>query len=302
VNEESRQRIYWAEALAQVYASQPDVLAIILGGSSARAVAQAGSDIDLGLFWKQIPSPKESIQLIDRIGGRLTRRVDNQQRYSMGNPRRQGCIEIVDIWPSADQPCIGLDIEHETVAGTEKVLSEVVDQYDPSIEKQELLSVIEHGIVLHGHDLVNHWKEKAKCYPDEIVEKMVSQYLMGIGSKLLNQAHWIRSQDWFMLYEGFLDIGRRLLLTIMGLNRVWVFTDNQNFKGWKYFTDRFAWQPDHFVDRIGNLLQSDVSVSIQGFADLIEEVLAYVDIRLASMDTSEEWEMLKQVRHRLTHS
>jgi len=302
VNEESKQRIKWAEALAAVYATHPDVNAIILGGSSARAVAHAGSDIDLGLFWKQLPSLKERLDFIDKIGGQLTRSVDNQHRYSIGNPRRQGCIEIVDIRPSADQPCIGLDIEHETVSGTEMVFSEVVDQYDPSLEKQELLSVIEHGIVLCGHDLVNRWRKKIECYPDELVEKMVSQNLTGIGAKLLNQVHWIHSQDWFILYEGFLEIGRRLLLTIMGLNRVWVFTDNPNFKGLKYIAGDFAWQPGLFVDRLGQLLQSNAFVSILGFADLIEEILEYVDMQLVSVDTSGEWEMLKQITHRMTHS
>jgi hypothetical protein len=58
-----------------------------------------------------------------------------------------------------------LDIEHETVAGTEMVLSEVVDQYDPSLEKQELLSVIDHGVVLHGHDLVNRWGKRPSAIP-----------------------------------------------------------------------------------------------------------------------------------------
>jgi hypothetical protein len=131
---------------------------------------------------------------------------------------------------------------------------------------------------------------------------VVSQYLTGIGAKLLNQAQWVATQDWFLLYEGFLDIGRRLLLTIMGLNRVWAFTDNPDFKGWKCFVGSFAWQPDHFIERLGLLLQSNASASIQGFADLIEEVLVLIDVKFGSVGTSDEWEMLKQIRGNTTDS
>ena len=106
----------------------------------------------------------------------------------------------------------------------------------------------------------------------------------------------LNEKDWFLLYEAFLDIGRRLLLTIMALNRVWAYTDNPNFKGFKSFADRFAWQPDHFVQRLGKILQSDAPASIQGFADLIEEILIFIDKQLGGVDTSGEWDMLKQIR------
>ena len=210
-------------------------------------------------------------------------------------------METIDLKPTSGTPLLRLDIEHETVVGTERVLSEVVDQYDPSLEKQELLSVIQHGIVLCGHNVVDRWREKAQSYPDELANKMVTQHLLGIGTSLLAQFHWVRTQDWFCLYEGFLDIGRRLLLTLMGLNRVWAFTDNSDFKGLKSFADGFEWQPDHFVDRLGQLLQSDALVGIRGFVDLSEEALDLVEAHMPTVDTSGERELLKQVRHRITH-
>ncbi len=186
MNEESKQRIELAESLAAVYTSHPDLHAIVLGGSTVRGVARERSDIDLGLFWTQVPSQNARGELVNGLRGQLTRCIENQHRYSIGNPRRRGCIEIINIQSTTDQPGLRLDIEHETVAGTERVISDVVDQYDNSIEKQELLSVIEYGIQLHGHDLVNRWREKMQDYPDVLAEKMVNQHLQGIGAKLLN--------------------------------------------------------------------------------------------------------------------
>jgi hypothetical protein len=296
MNEASKQRVEWAKSVAAVYADHSDVLAIILGGSTARGVAHEHSDIDLGLFWTQIASQKERIELMRRAGGKLDRCVENHLRFSVGNPRRQGCIEIITLKPTSAATPLRLDIEHETVVGTERVLLEVIDEYDPSLEKQELLSVIHDGIVLYGHDVVDRWREKAQRYPDELADKMVAQHFQGIGRSLLDQVHWVRTQDWFCLYEGFLGIGRRLLLILMGLNRVWALTDNPDFKGLKPFVDGLELQPDDFFDRLGQLLQSNAFIGIRGFADLSEEVVELIEAHMPTVDTSSEREMLNQVR------
>ena len=81
---------------------------------------------------------------------------------------------------------------------------------------------------------------------------------------------------------------------------MWAFTDNPDFKGLKSFADGLAWQPDHFVDRLGQLLQSNATVSIHGFVDIIGEVLGLVDLHLSTVDTSGEQGTLKQVMNRGT--
>jgi predicted nucleotidyltransferase len=294
MNEASKLRIEQAKTVAAVYASHPDVRAIILGGSTARNTAHEHSDIDLGLFWTQVTSQKDRSDLMQRVGGKLVRCVENHLRYSVGNPRRQGCVEIVELKPTSVTPRLRLDIEHETVVAAERVLSEVIDDYDLSLEKQELLSVILGGLVIYGHELVDRWREKALIYPDELAQKMATQHFLGIGKGLLDQVHWARTEDWFCLYEGFLAIGRRLLLTLMGVNRVWAFTDNPDFKGLKPFIDGLELQPDRFADRLGQLLQSDAIDSIRGFVDLSEEVTILIETHLPTVDTLGERERLKE--------
>lgn len=300
MNEASKLRIERVRTVAAVYAGHPDVRAIILGGSTARGVAYERSDIDLGLFWTHVASQNERGDLLRRVGGKLDRRVENHLRFSVGNPRRQGCVEIIELEPTFAAPRLRLDSEHETVGGTERVLLEVTEEHDLSLEKQELLSVIQEGIVLHGHDLVNRWREKAQSYPDELAEKMVTQHFLGVGKSLLDQVHWVRTEDWFCLYEGLLGIGRRLLLTLMGLNRVWAFTDNPDFKGLKPFVAGLELQPDRFADRLGQLLQSDAIDGIRGFVDLGEEITMLIEEHLPTVDTLGEREMFKQVRHMTT--
>ena len=296
MNDASRERVERAKWLAEVYASHPDVRAIVLGGSSARGSAHETSDIDLGLFWEAVPSQETREALLQRAGGRLRRRVDNRHRYDVGNPRREGCIEIATLGPMAGFPYIDVDIEHETVAGTQDVLAQVLDEGDLSLEKQELLSVLQSGIILYGHDTADTWRARARTYPDEVVSAMVSRYCIGIGKRLPDQARWAQTADWLCFYDGLLDVGRRLVLTLLGLNRVWAFTDNPNLKGLKSVTEGLAHKPVHFVDRLGYSLQCSPSAAIEGFADLTEEVLDLVVAHLPAMNVADDRASLRQVR------
>jgi predicted nucleotidyltransferase len=295
MNETSQKRIEWAKAVALAYASHPDVRAIIIGGSTARGTATELSDIDLGLFWTKVASERERSDLIGQIGGKLTRCVPNNLRYQEGNPRREGWIEIIDFRPSSSPDWMRLDLEHETLSGTDQVLTQVLDKMDISLEKQELLSVIQDGIVLYGHDIVGRWRAKSKSYPQELAYKMVAENILGIGNLLMAQVAFDETQDVFHLHEGYLDIGRRLVLSLMGLNRVWAFTDNTDFKGLKPFADRLTFKPPDFVHRLGQAFQTNPPSRIHGFVDLFEEVLELIETHLPAVATQNEREILRQI-------
>lgn len=296
MNDTSRILVERAKWLADVYASHPDVRVIILGGSAARGSAHEKSDIDLGLFWAAIPSQETLSALLQRAGGQLRRHVDNHHRYSAGNPRREGCIEIATLEPKSDSLQLDVDFEHETVKGTQAVLAQVLDDGDLSLEKQELLSVLSSGIILHGHGIAEGWQTSAQIYPDEIVYKMVSHYCVGIGKHLLDQMHWTHTEDWFCFYDGLLDVGRRIVLTLLGLNRVWAYTDNPNLKGLRSVTEGLSRKPAHLVDRLGWSLQGSPSAAIAGLTDLVEELLDLVEVHLPTMNVSDDRESLKRVR------
>ncbi len=286
-----------------MYAGHPDVGAVLLGGSTARGEAARDSDIDLGVFWMRLAPEEERRELLRRAGGSLRRSVPNHLRFQAGVPRQLGCIEIAEFTPNPDEALrIELDLEHETVAGTERSLALVMQEGDASLELQELVAVIQEGLPLHGHDLLDRWREKSKDYPDALAVKMVTDNLLGIGALLLAQFGWVQTQDWLCLQDGFLKVGRRLLLCLMGLNRVWAFTDNPNFKGLKPFTERLELKPDRFADRLGESMQSSARNGIRGFADLSEEVLELVDMHMPSVETQRERAALAEARRSLTGS
>ncbi len=298
MNEASERRLVWARSVATVYAAHPDLGAIILGGSTARGVARPDSDIDLGLFWRRLPAAAERDALRRSIGGGLERFVANERRFAAGNPRRHGGIEIVTLPATAARPRLGLDLEHETVAGTEQVLHDVLATADLALAKQELLSVIQTGIVLTGHEVAARWREQTGAYPTALADQMVAGQLAGLGQRLLGQQRSLATEDWFCHYEGLLDAGRRLSLALLGLNRTWAFTDNPDFKGLASVVEGLAWRPERFVERLGGLLQGEAAMALVGLARLSEEVLDLVEAHLPGVETAGERRWLRRVGDR----
>lgn len=60
-----------ARVIAKEYASYPAVRAIMVGGSVARACADEYSDLEIGVFWGQLPTVQVRQATIARIGGHL---------------------------------------------------------------------------------------------------------------------------------------------------------------------------------------------------------------------------------------
>lgn len=297
MSEESRVRKIVAEEIAAAYATHLGVQAIILGGSVARDRASASSDIDLGIFWSDLGSERERAGLLTKISGELLRTVDNSERYSLRSPRRQGLIEIIKVKPSAPGRFTRtwiVDLEHETVAGTEHVLSDVVGKLDTSLDMQELMSVIHRGIALHGHSIVRKWREHG-VYTDEFMREAVSESLLGIGKELRKAKNWGEHEEWFLLQESLLKAGRRVILSLMALNREWCYTDNLNFKGIAGFVSQLAVQPQDFMSRLGEVFQSDFRAAISNCAQLSKDVLNLAAEQLFDIRLDAEIEDLQEL-------
>lgn len=59
MNAASQWRHTIAKRLAPIYAANPHVAAVLVGGSTARGHADRYSDIELGVFWHQPPTDAE---------------------------------------------------------------------------------------------------------------------------------------------------------------------------------------------------------------------------------------------------
>jgi hypothetical protein len=73
MNSASQWRQSFAQQIAPIYAANPHVAAVILGGSTARGHADRYSDIEVGVFWHQPPSDADRKSAANAIPGDLVR-------------------------------------------------------------------------------------------------------------------------------------------------------------------------------------------------------------------------------------
>lgn len=273
MNDPTAQRLDWARDIAAAFSRIEGVKAIIVGGSVARGDATERSDIDLGLFWTEVAPPEERLAIVRELDGTLTRQVDNRLRYSAGNPRGVGCIDIITLAPTPIRGPLTVDLEHETVDGTWQVISQVVDDHDIALDKHELLHVLVYGRALYGEALVEDWRAMARRYPEDVVSRMVARHFFGLGSRLSAIVLGVQQAEWLQVQQGLLNTARALVLTLSALNRTWIHTDNPSLKGVQRLIDRFDIAPDRFYDRLGNSVNSAAPAAVRIQAELGLEVL-----------------------------
>jgi hypothetical protein len=71
MNAASQWRYAFAQQLAPIYAANPHVSAVLVGGLAARDHAERYSDIELGVFWQQPPTEPDRRLAADLNNGDL---------------------------------------------------------------------------------------------------------------------------------------------------------------------------------------------------------------------------------------
>jgi predicted nucleotidyltransferase len=165
MNEASRWRLAMARAIAPVYTTDPRVRTVIVAGSVARGFADAFSDVEIGLFWEELPTPGELRAAMERARG-------TDWELDPYDPHE-------DVW--YEEYVAGglkIDLRHMAVARMEEALAAVVDEGDLSrSERQQILFAVQHSVPLHGALSIETWRAKAARYPDRLAHAMVDQHV-----------------------------------------------------------------------------------------------------------------------------
>lgn len=164
-NEHSAWRFIKAQGIAVHYAAQPDVEAILVGGSVARGCADRFSDVEIGVFWRALPEPSVHEELMRATGG-------ENWVLDPFDPATED-VQFEEYFVSG----LKIDMRHMTTSGMERVLTAIVDNADRDAERQGIVYVARHGIPLYGEVLLEDWRAKTERYPDALAYEMVRHSL-----------------------------------------------------------------------------------------------------------------------------
>ncbi|MED0968554.1 DUF4037 domain-containing protein [Bacillus paramycoides] len=245
--------------MSEIYRENPKVEAIILAGSVARKLEDEHSDIELHILWSSSPEDEDRQGPINNIGGTiLSYHPYEEEEWSETYLTKEG---------------IKLEISNFLTVTVEKVISEVVEQYDINYEKQCIVSSVHDGVSLYGEVKVNELKGRVSAYPDELAKRMISENLW-LSNRWHNRKALLKRKDWLMLYDIICEVQRNIFGVLFGLNRMYV--HHPAFKWMPYNVERMTIKPENLYERMADTLIGNPEYSVQELELLIGEVVQLV--------------------------
>ena len=266
LNAASAWRRSLAESVAPAYAALPDVRAVLLAGSVARGWADRFSDVEMTVFWDSPPSDDARMAAAAQVG------------------------TLVNLYPCDDENAewsddvyvagVEFQISHRLVDATEQWLADVVESYDTALVKQDLIAIIQYALPLHGDDLVTQWRATVADYPDALAEAMVREHL-GFRSRWARQKMLYRD-DRLLLYDDFVQAEKAILLSLMGLNRVYL--PHLGFRWLDRLAASLTLAPPDLAARLADVFRLPPAAAVATLDALIDATIALVETHLPQVD------------------
>lgn len=266
LNAASAWRLALAERVAPVYAALPGVRAVLLAGSVARGWADRYSDVEMTIFWDTAPSDDARCAAATQVGTLV-----NLYPYDDENAEWSDDVQVAGV---------EFQISHRLVDGTEQWLADVVEGYDTALVKQDLIAIIQYALPLHGGDLVAAWRATVADYPDGLAEAMVREHV-GFRSRWARQKMLYRD-DRLLLYDDFVQAEKAILLSLMGLNRVYL--PHLGFRWLDRLAADLAIAPPNLAARLADVFRRPPAEAVAVLDALIDETLCLVEQHMPQVD------------------
>ena len=268
MNGTSERLLAVARGIAPAYATNPEVAAVLVGGSTARGHADRWSDLELGIFWAAVPTEGARTATAEAAGA-----IDRRLYPDACLPETREEDYVIDG--------VKVDVAHLAVDAADRVISDVTERGDPTVAKHVLVSTVRHGLVLHGAALLARWRVSADAYPDALARAMVEQHLV-FGP------HWwlemlAERDDLPYLYQLLCRVEESVLGALLALNRV--YAPSATLKWAEWIAGELAVAPPDLGGRMKRVFRADPRDGVQEARRLIEETVDLVAAHLPSFDT-----------------
>jgi hypothetical protein len=195
-----------ARRLADVYDGHTRPRAVLLTGSAATGGADQYSDIDLILYYDELPTTRALDRAREAAGGAAPR--------LLWPPDEGNHIEAFDL------EGVQCQLAHTTIAAWEGELDQVLVDLDVESPLQKALEGLLDGLPLRGEETIAEWRARAEDYPVALQRAMIERHwrffpIWAVHEHVATRdaALWRRR----ILVDSVYD----LLAVLAGLNRVY---------------------------------------------------------------------------------
>jgi len=271
MNEASTELLTLAKRIAGVYATQPNSQAIIVMGSAAEGHADFYSDLDMSVYYSELPAEVELEVARQQNGG-------TERNWLLGDREAGAMAESYQI------DGVECQVVHVTIAAWERDMATVLEQCDVTTPLQKALSGILTCIPLYGDPLVQNWKAIAAHYPDELAQAMVAHYLnfVPVWSK---PERFLDRDGALWMHQILVEAEYNLIGILAGLNRLYYSTFQ--FKRMDAFLGKMEIAPPGLSNRLKRLLTSEPHDIVDPLNALIRETVDLVELHMPTIDTTQ---------------
>ena len=262
-NPHTQWRLDVARKLAEQIRVFPGVQAIVVGGSVARDYADAYSDLELPIFWDELPTDATRLALVDALHGEFLHGYDG--------PALEDQLLIdgfqVDLW-------------HNTVAAEEVVFKAVLEDYSTDFGDSNFMDTIRACIPLYGDAIIQRWKRQAAQYPDALALKNIQQHISAFDAAQLAVLAYRDNPTVF--YTAISRLQEAIFLVLLALNRLYFPT----FKWMYQVLATMSIKPVDVEQRFRQAFRLPYDDAVQNTTHLLHETLALVECHFPHLDTT----------------
>ncbi len=258
-----------ARQLAQPYIALPTIRAVLVSGSSAEGVSDFNSDLDLILFYDEVPSEEALAAACEANHG--------VNRSPIAPRSESGALEHYYV------NGVECQFAHETVAAWERDIASVQEKLEIDSPVQKALGGMREVVPLYGDALIQQWQTTLDDYPDALAQAMVERYLTFYRvSSLYKRLATRDATIWFNQIR--VELAHSLIGVLAGLNHLY-FTPFQ-FKRVRRFIAEMKSTPHDFADRLEAVFHAEPFDACAQLEALMEETVALVEQQMPQIDTS----------------
>ncbi len=241
----------------------PGVQAIVVGGSVARGYADAYSDLELPIFWDELPPDEMRLALVAALRGEFLHGYDG--------PALEDQLLIdgfqVDLW-------------HNTVAAEEAVFKTVLEDYSTDFGDSNFMDTIRACIPLYGGAIIRQWKQQAAQYPDALALKNIQQHIATFDAAQLGVVAYRDNPTVF--YTAISRQQESMFLVLLALNRLYFPT----FKWMYQVLATMSIKPMDVERRFRQAFEAPYADAVQDTTHLLHETLDLVKHHFPQLDTA----------------